>query len=122
MNIAPSEAQQRLNLAASAYLDVIRTELVGHYGDRWGNFPESVQQAAVISSAIQTLLIPQVHGIAILDAGLVFSNVGTALGVHTAHLPDATFHDLMSALAIGAGTGRAHRVAEVMHFPTEGNA
>lgn len=122
MTFAPPDAQSRLNAAARAYLDVVETELAIHYGPDWPRIPQLAQQAGLISSAVQTLLIPAVHHGVAIDAALVFANVGTALGVHTAHLPDETFTALMGALAEGAGNGRAHRVAAVMNWPTEGNA
>ncbi len=122
MTFAPPDAQSRLNAAARAYLDVVEVEIAAHYGADWPRIPQLAQQAGVISSAVQTLLLPAVHHGIGLDAALVFGNVGTALGVHTAHLPDETFTELMGHLAQGAGNGRAHRVAAVMNWPTEGTA
>ena len=113
-----TQPQDRLNLAASAYLDAAREFLRSNYGNEWEHFPEDAVQAAVIAAAVQTLLLPSVQPG--LDGGLAFANVGVALGVHTASLPDETFTALMGMLAEGAGQGRAHRVAQIINWPTVG--
>lgn len=121
------EEKRRLDEAAGLFVASLEQHLRASYPtqdgtpafDEWHVYS---RMGAVISLAVQSLLVPEPYGVQRVALDPMVKAIGIAIGMQSANATPEEFERLMELFGEGVGIGRAETHGIAINMPTAGRA